>query len=64
MLTEKLKNADRINKANNLVLQAIENETNPEIITQMIEVSQHISDVHKSCIADLGNVSSARNFRD
>ena len=53
MLTEKIKNADRIHRANNFVVQAIENETNREIMKQMLAVSQAISDVHKACIADL-----------
>jgi len=53
MLSEKIKNAERIHRANNLVMQAIEHESNREIMKQMLEVSQAISDVHKACIADL-----------
>lgn len=51
-LQDKIKNADRVNKANNLIVQAIEFETNREIMNKMLEVSQLISDVHKECVAD------------
>jgi len=52
-LAEKVKNADRILKANDLIVKAIEQETNHEIMTLMLDVSQAISDVHKACISDL-----------
>lgn len=56
LLSDKIKNADRILKANELIVKAIENETNIDILKQMLDVSQAISDVHKACVADLINV--------
>jgi len=53
LLSDKIKNADRIHRANNLVVQAIENEENREILIKMLEVSQEISEIHQACIADL-----------
>ena len=53
MLSDKIKNADRVLKANDLIVKAIEQETNREIMALMLDVSQAISDVHKACISDL-----------
>ena len=53
MLSDKIKNADRIHRANNLILQAVENEENREIMKLRLETSQAISDIHKACVADL-----------
>ena len=53
MLSDKIKNADRVLKANDLIVKAIEQETNREIMSLMLDVSQAISDVHKACISDL-----------
>lgn len=52
LLGDKIKNADRIHRANNLIVQAIQNETNREIMSKMLEASQMISDIHKECVAD------------
>jgi len=53
LLSDKIKNAERIHRANNLIVQAIENEENREILMQMLDVSQSISEIHKACVADL-----------
>lgn len=53
MLSDKIKNADRVHRANNLIVQAVEHENNSEIISELLEVSQMISDIHKACVADL-----------
>jgi len=53
MLSDKIKNADRVHRANNLIVQAVEHENNSEIISALLEVSQMISDIHKACVADL-----------
>lgn len=55
-LAAKIENANRLMKANDLIIKAIENEKNEEILVQMLELSQAISDVHKACIADVRNV--------
>jgi len=52
LLEDKIKNADRVHKANNLIVQAIQNETNRETMSKMLKVSQMISDIHKDCVAD------------
>ena len=53
LLSDKIKNAERIHRANNLIVQAIVNEENREILMQMLDVSQSISEIHKACVADL-----------
>lgn len=52
-LTDKIKNADRVSKANNSIVQSIEHAGNPNIRRKMLEVSQMLSDIHKDCIAEL-----------
>lgn len=58
MLSEKIKNADRVLKANTLIVQAIEHADNPNIMRQMLEVSQLISDIHKACVSDFDKDST------
>lgn len=63
-LTNKIKNADRVLKANNLIVQSIENADNPNIMRQMLDVSQRISDIHKACVADLDPEDSSEGTED
>ncbi len=53
LISDKIKNADRVHKANNLIVQAIEHETNSNIISALLEASQQISDIHKACVAEM-----------
>ena len=59
-LEERIKNADRVNRANNFIVQAIEHESNTDIMELMLDVSQMISDVHKECVADFKNARRAK----